>query len=116
MTIVSLELTDDVAQSIESVKPRLPEIIALGLGKLSPIPAQVYAYILAFLANAPTPEQLNEFRPTTEMTNRLKELLAKDESDTLTDLETQELDEYERIEHLIVMLKGRALPYLLSPS
>ena len=50
------------------------------------------------------------------MTNRLKELLAKGESDTLTDLEKQELDEYERIEHLIVILKGRALPYLLSPS
>lgn len=50
------------------------------------------------------------------MQNRLKYLLARSTEDTITPEESQELDEYERIEHLIIMLKTGNLPYLTSPS
>lgn len=116
MTTVTLELADDLAENIAAVRHRLPEIIVLGLNKLSPLPTQVYAYILSFLASGPTPEQLMEFRPTPEMKDRLDVLLDKSRSDTLTELERQELEEYERIEHIVIMLKGRALPYLASTA
>ena len=116
MTTVTLELTDDLAESIAAVRHRLPEIIALGLNKLSPVPAQVYAHTLSFLANGPSPEQLVAFRPTPEMKERLDELLEKSRAGTLTDLERQELEEYERIEHILIMLKARALPYLTSST
>ena len=116
MTTVTLELTDDLAQSIAAVRHRLPEIIALGLNRLSPLPAQVYSHVLSFLASGPNPEQLMEFRPTPEMQARLDELLEKSRADTLTDLEKQELAEYEQIEHIVIMLKARAFPYLLSAS
>ena len=116
MTTVTLELNDDLARQLALSQYRLPEIIALGLNKLSPLPAQVYSYILSFLASAPTPDQLVEFRPTPEMKDRLEVLLEKSQSDSLTDLERQELAEYERIEHVVIMLKARALPYLIAPS
>ncbi len=116
MTTITLELNDDLAESIAAVRHRLPEIIALGLNRLSPLPAQVYAYVLSFLANGPSPEQLMEFRPTPEMKDRLDELLEKSRADTLTDLEKQELEEYERIEHIVIMLKARALPSITSAS
>jgi hypothetical protein len=116
MTTITLELADDLAKSITAVRHRLPEIIALGLNKLSPLPAQAYAYILSFIASGPTPEQLMAFRPTPEMQERLEALLEKSRSDTLTDLERQELEEYERIEHVVIMLKARAFPYLTSAA
>ncbi len=116
MTTITLEIADDLAESVAAVRHRLPEIIALGLGKLSPLPAGVYAYILSFLASGPTPEQLMGFRPTQEMQNRLNELMDKSRADTLTDLERQELDEYQRIEHIVIMLKARALPYLIRST
>jgi uncharacterized protein YnzC (UPF0291/DUF896 family) len=50
------------------------------------------------------------------MAARLEELLDKSRADTLTELEKQELDEYERIEHLVIMIKARAFPYLVSAS
>lgn len=115
MTTVTLELTDDLAESIAAVRDRLPEIIALGLNRLSPLPARVYAYILSFLASGPSPEELMAFRPTQEMKDRLDNLLERSRAGTLTDLESQELEEYERIEHIVVMLKARAFPYL-TPS
>lgn len=39
------------------------------------------------------------------MTDRLQTLLARCKTGELTQLEQQELDEYERIEHLMIMLK-----------
>ena len=116
MTTITLELSDDLAATVAPVKDRLPEIIALGLNRLSPLPARAYAYILSFLASGPAPEQLMEFRPTQEMQARLEELLEKSRADSLTEVETQELEEYKRIEHLIVMLKARALAYLTSAN
>ena len=116
MTTITLELADDLAADIVAVRHRLPEIIALGLNKLSPLPAQVYAHILSFLASGPAPEQLLDFRPTPEMKERLDALLDKSRSGTLTEIEQQELGEYERIEHIVVMLKARTLPYLTSSA
>ena len=46
------------------------------------------------------------------MQTRLKDLLNKSDSGQLNSIEQQELDEYERIEHLIVMLKTGSLSYL----
>jgi hypothetical protein len=71
----------------------------------SPPPVQVYRYILNFLTSQPTPEQIAAFRPTAEMQDRLRSLLARNQAGGLTPAEQQEIDEYERIEHLIVMLK-----------
>ena len=114
MTTITLEVTDDLAESIAAVRDRLPEIIALGLNRLSPMPAQVYSHILTFLASGPTAAQLVEFRPTDDMAERLEQLLDKSQTGELSDIEEQELEEYRRIEHLVVMLKARALPYIIS--
>jgi hypothetical protein len=97
--------------STEVLERRLPEILRLGLsaGKL---PADVYHYVLNFLISNPTSTQIIEFRPTLSMQTRLKDLLSKSKAGQLSLNEQQELNEYERIEHLIVMLKTGSLRYL----
>ncbi|MEM8643010.1 MAG: hypothetical protein AAGG51_29960 [Cyanobacteria bacterium P01_G01_bin.54] len=72
--------------------------------------AQLYRYMLNFLASQPTPEQISEFRPTLEMQERLRYLLGRERDGELSADEYQELNEYERIEHLIIMLKTSSLP------
>lgn len=44
------------------------------------------------------------------MQSRLHTLLNRSQADELTPSEKQELDEYERIEHLIILLKMGNLP------
>ena len=46
------------------------------------------------------------------MQDRLSTLLAHSKAGTLTPTESKELNEYERIEHLIVMIKTGNLAYL----
>ncbi len=48
------------------------------------------------------------------MVERLQTLLSRSQAGELTATELAELDEYERIEHLIIMLKAGNSPHLTS--
>ncbi|MBE9144068.1 hypothetical protein [Planktothrix mougeotii] len=65
-------------------------------------------------SSQPTPTQIAEFRPTPEMQSRLLILLNRRQGGDLTPAEQQELDEYERIEHLMILLKTGNSPFLTS--
>ncbi len=68
--------------------------------------------MLDFLAGRPTPEQVAAFGPTPEMTDRLRTLLGQESRGGITPAEKTELDEYERLEHLMVMIKSGNLQHL----
>jgi len=111
VTKITLEVPDELREQLAQVGDRLPELLALSLQQ-PPLPARIYHYILNFLASQPTPEEILAFRPTPEMQIRLQTLLARSQAGEITLPEQQELDEYERIEHLIVMLKAGSLSHL----
>ncbi len=113
MPKITLEVSEELSQQLAQVGDRLPELLALSLQQPA-VPAQVYRYILDFLASNPTPEQIAELKPTPEMQERLRTLLARSNAGELTPTELKELDEYERIEHLVVMIKAGNLSYLTS--
>ncbi|MBI4674057.1 MAG: hypothetical protein HY741_20615 [Chloroflexi bacterium] len=116
MIEITIQVPELLAERLEQARTRLPEVLALGLQELSPLPAQVYRYILEFLASDPTRDEILQFGPTTEMRTRANMLLDKERSAGLTTAEAQELDEYVRIDHLVTMLKARTLPYAQSVS
>ena len=111
MTTITLEVPDELAEALSRAGERLPELLALSLQQPA-LPAYIYRYILDFLISQPTVEQLAAFGPTPEMTERLQTLLARQAAGDITPAEAAELDEYERIEHLIVMLRAGTLPSL----
>jgi len=112
MATITLDIPDDLLEQLSSLQEQLPELLRQCLQPT--FPSQVYHYILDFLTSQPTPEQIAAFRPTPEMQSRLQTLLARNHSGNLTAIEQEELNEYERIEHLIVMLKTGNLPHLTS--
>jgi len=111
MTTITLEVPDELADALTRVGDRLPELLALSLQQPA-LPAHIYRYILDFLASQPTMEQIAAFGPTPAMTERLQTLLARQTAGEITPTEMAELDEYERIEHLMIMLKAGAFPIL----
>jgi hypothetical protein len=108
MAKITLEIPDDLGEKLSVIGDRLPEFLALSLEQ-PPLPAKIYQYIVNFLASGPTPEEIREFRPTTEMIERLQTLLNRSKEGILTLNEEQELREYERIEHLIILLKANSI-------
>ena len=111
MTTITIEVPDELSERLNYEKARLPELLAQSLQQ-PPLSAKTYRYVLDFLASNPTPEQIAAFGPTPEMAERVKALLAKERTNEITPAEKAELDDYEHIEHLIVMAKAGALPYL----
>lgn len=65
----------------------------------------VHHYILDFLVRNPSAEAIVHFGPTPEMTERLRALLDREASGEIAPAEMAELDEYERLEHLMILLK-----------
>ena len=64
--------------------------------------------ILDFLASAPTQEAIIAFRPSERLQARASELLDKNRAGKLTAEEQVELDEFQRMNHFMTMLKARA--------
>lgn len=111
MATVTIEVPDELSELVKQAGARLPEPLARSL-KEPTLPAHVYRHVLDFLASRPTPEQVASFGPTPEMAGRLRTLIERELSGEITPPEKAELDEYERLEHLMVMLKSGGLRHL----
>jgi hypothetical protein len=111
MATVTIEIPDELSDLVAQAGDRLPELLAQSL-KEPTLPAHVYRYVLDFLASRPTPDQVAAFGPTSEMIDRLRMLLGQESRGEMTPAEQAELDEYERLEHLMVMIKSGALQHL----
>jgi hypothetical protein len=111
MATVTIEVPDELSELVAQAGDRLPELLAQSL-KEPTLPAHVYRYVLDFLASRPSPEQVATFSPTPEMANRLRTLIGRESEGEITPTEKVELDEYERLEHLMVMIKSGNLQHL----
>jgi hypothetical protein len=118
MAKITLDIPDHLADQLAQLGEnpsdwllqRLPALLEGG-ARPSVLPAHVYRYILDFIANNPTSQEIADFRPTPEMQERLQSLLSRNKSGDLSPSEEAELNEYERIEHIVIMLKAGNLRY-----
>src|SRR2546428_13770896 len=115
MRTITLQVPDELADQLAAVQDRLPELLALSLRQPA-LPAQLYRTILTFLAGAPSAEEIAAFAPPPEAQQRLQVLLDAERAGTLRAIERAELDELERIEHLVILVKSGALPTLAPAS
>jgi len=116
MVDLTLQVTvpDDLARRLQAAQERLPEILELGLRELTPLESRVYGEVLDFLSRGVPSEQIAAFRPSAAQQARVRQLLEKNSSGTLSERESAELDLYERLEHMMIMLKARARQNLRS--
>jgi hypothetical protein len=68
----------------------------------------VYQEIYEFLVSSPTPAEIIAFRPSEMTQMRVRTLLDANKENHLTPDEQIELDEFERAEHFMRMLKAHA--------
>jgi hypothetical protein len=115
MPTITVEIPDELAEQVEMEGDRLPELVANSL-RQPPLSAEAYRHVLKFIASSPTPKQIIDFRPPPEMVERWRELVQRNRQNLLTPAEKKELDDYEMIEHIVVMLKAGALSHLTPTS
>jgi len=69
----------------------------------------VYDELLDLLAESADADRLLAFRLSPERQARLDELLERNREATLSEEQSAELDDFERFEHMVRMLKARVL-------
>ena len=115
MPTLSIEISDDLMEQLAPIRDQPPDLLHQCL-QPAILSAQAYRYVYNFLSSQPTAEQIAAFRSTPEMQQRLAYLLDQNSNGKITPEQSQELDEYERIEHLIILLKAGNLPALSNPD
>jgi hypothetical protein len=122
MVEITIQVPDALAKHLEPVQERLPDLLAqliadaqLGSAldeilsqQLSVESAPAYVEILDFLASGPEPEEIINFRVSTEAQERVSQLLEKNRESTLTQSENAELDLYVQIDQIMTLLKIRS--------
>jgi hypothetical protein len=124
MAELTIQISDELAQRLEPLQNRLPELLWQLLDvtnssttsqpivetRTTDIPA-VYQEVLDFLIKRPTPDEIITFKVSAPAQKRLSELLEKNRSATLSSMELAELDVYEQLEHMMILLKARAFKH-----
>ena len=124
MAELTIQISDELAQRLEPLQNRLPELLWRLLDvvnlpttseptvktEIADIPA-VYQEVIDFLIKRPTPEEIIAFKVSPQAQTRLEELLEKNRSAIISPMELAELDVYEQLEHLMILLKARALKH-----
>ncbi|GAX45860.1 hypothetical protein NIES4075_68810 [Tolypothrix sp. NIES-4075] len=122
MAELTIHISNELAQRLEPLQNRLPELLwqlldIANLPSISQLTVQtestditpVYQEVLDFLIKRPTPEEIIAFKVSSQAQTRLSELLGKNRFATLNPMELAELDVYEQLEHMMILLKARAL-------
>ncbi|MBC7880461.1 MAG: hypothetical protein H7Y37_03945 [Anaerolineae bacterium] len=123
MAQLTIEISDDLAQRLAPFQNQLPELFArliamtlpdehaspagLPVAHFAELPS-MYSEVLDFLVTRPTSEQIVAFKVSERSQMRLRELLDKNRSMSLTSSEIAELNMNEQLDALMTLLKVRA--------
>ncbi len=107
MIQMTLQVPDDLARRIEPIGSWLPTIIELSLVGFKTVAIAAATEVIQFLAENPTPQAVIDYHISEQAQARLQRLLVLNESGILSADEQLELDELERLEHIVVMLKAQ---------
>jgi hypothetical protein len=120
MTIeITIQVPDTLGQQLQRFQDRLPELLERGLREVMADRTDAFedeSAILALLASQPAPEQVLALHPTTELQERISDLLFRSREGMLSAQEATELDRYLLLEHLVRLAKAHAAKQLAQQA
>lgn len=109
MVEMKMRVPDDLAPKLRRMDKWLPTVLELSLAGFKTPAAQTVSELIGFLSKGPTPKQVASYKVSAHSQQRLRRLLALNQSSLLSEEEQAELDELENLEHIVAMLKTQAL-------
>lgn len=107
MVQVTMQLPDQLAGRIMPVRRWMPAILEFSLAGLRTPASETAAEIIDFLLSSPSAEEMMAYHSSERSQSRVRRLLALNEAGLLSEAEARELDELERIEHIMITLKAQ---------
>lgn len=108
----TIQLPDELASRRTAIQQWAPTILELSLVGFKTPAAITATEIIAFLSGNPSPEAVFHYHVSQRAQKRLRHLLAVNAAGQVSPDEDRELDEIEKIEHIMIMLKAHLAPAL----
>ena len=109
MAQITIEVPDALVEQLATVQDRLSDVLVRGLSGPSALLNEAYRSVLTFLTSNPSSEEMLKFKLAPQIQEHISDLLEKNSTGHLTEMEEVELDEYGYINLLVSGLKARAL-------
>jgi hypothetical protein len=126
MTTITLDVPDELAVRLNSVQDRITDLIshALDSWTIEQPAVQVrlsgsYPIVdemVDFLASGPTPKQIIDHKASPALQERLEDLLDKNREEGLTEEEKAEMEAFRQVNHVMILMKARAMQALQAVS
>jgi hypothetical protein len=108
MTSVTLALSDDLAQRLRPLEPYFSTVLELSLVGFQTAVAATATEVIQFLSGDPSPKEILAYHASERTQEHTRRLLALNQAGLLSEEEQRKLDELEKIEHLVRLLKAQA--------
>ncbi len=105
MMQLTMQLPDELAVRIQPMSQWLPTILQISLIGFRTTAISTATELVNFLSLNPTPQEFMNYHVSENSQERLQRLLTLNEAGLLAESERNELDELEKLEHLVVTLK-----------
>ena len=125
MAELTIQVSDEMARQLEPLQERIPELLKRLIETVSPdrpkaegpfsnenitksAAPPAYSEVIDFLITRPTLEEIAGFKVSEEAQYRIRVLLERNREGTLNEKDEAELDLYEHLDHLMILLKAKA--------
>ncbi|HEV8717917.1 MAG TPA: hypothetical protein VGX03_34510 [Candidatus Binatia bacterium] len=107
MVQMTMQVSEELAERLRPIGAWLPTVLELSLVGFQTAAAATATEIIQFLSQDPTPQEVLAYHVSERAQTRLQRLLALNAAGMLGEAEQLELDELQRIEHVLIMLKAQ---------
>ena len=107
MVQMTVQVSEELAERLRPIGPWLSTVLELSLIGCKTVAAATATEVIQFLSRDPTPQEVLAYHVPEQGQVRLQRLLALNAAGVLGEEEQLELDELQRIEHILIMLKAQ---------
>ena len=116
MVEMTMQLPDELAEQLRPLNGYLPTVLQLTLTGFRTLATETATEVVEFLATGPSAQQVLDYHVPEHSQSRLQRLLTLNGAGLLGEAEQLELDELEKIEHILVMLKAQLASQMNSQT
>ena len=103
-----MDVSDELAEQLRPIRSWLSIVLELSLVGFRTLAIQTASEVISFLSANPTPQEVLDYHVSESAQARLRQLLILHRAGLLGEGQQQELDELEKIEHIINYAKGES--------
>jgi len=107
MVQMTMQVSEELAERLRPIGSWLPTGLELSLVGFQTVAAATATEVIEFLSQDPTPQTVLAYHVSERAQARLQRSLALNAAGMLGEAEQLELDELQRIEHILIMLKAQ---------